>query len=80
MELAKQVEENTAEIKRIAPLVDNHEVILYGDRSDRRDEGVVGMQNDIKRSLHKIEKIATAVAIPLIISSIYWLVAQLASL
>lgn len=43
-----QVRENTADIKLLKPKVELHDKTLYGDRSNRKDEGLVGTMNNIE--------------------------------
>ena len=73
MELEPDIKENTR--WRITS-----KILLYGKEDDKDDEGIIGVQNDIKRSLLKIERVVTAVAIPLIIGAITWVVTLLLSL
>jgi hypothetical protein len=47
-ELESQVQANTAVIEVIAPMVKDHDRVIYGDRTNRKDEGMIGTLNNIE--------------------------------
>lgn len=47
------IEANKEDLKIVKPLVLSHDIVLHGKREDRKDEGLVGVINNIEEHLRK---------------------------
>jgi len=66
-----QVKRNTDAIADIRPKMDkveNHELVIYGDRENRRDEGMLGVINNIETLLTWVKP----VSISIITACLFW--------
>lgn len=68
----KGIEETRLRIEKIEPLVDNHQRILYGDPNDRKDEGVIGVLNNLDEKITAFFAWTKPVALSIITAMLLW--------
>jgi hypothetical protein len=66
------VDEARQRIEAIEPKVNNHEIILYGDPKDRKDEGVIGVLNNIDEKITAFFAWVKPVALSIITAMLLW--------
>jgi hypothetical protein len=63
---ASIIRDNQSTLERIAPMVENHEKILHGDKGDRKDEGIVGVINNVDDMVTSIKSWVKPIALTII--------------
>jgi len=71
------VDQHSAALTRIVPLVDNHQLVLYGDPEDRKDEGILGAINNIEELVVAIRSWVKPVALSIVTAAVFFAVNQM---
>lgn len=73
------IEENKANVSaaiqrvdKIEPLVHNHQLILFGDPNNRKDEGMIGVLNNIDELVRNIKSFVKPVALTVLTAFVMW--------
>lgn len=67
-------------LTRIAPMVDNHHLVLYGDPKNRKDEGIVGAINNIEELVVTIRSWVKPVAVSLVSALVFFVIQQIVAI
>ena len=76
-EIRPIVDAHTAALTRIVPLVDNHQLVLYGDPEDRKDEGILGAINNIEQLVVDIRSWVKPIALSIVSAAVFFAINQM---
>lgn len=64
--IIKMAEDHDDRLRILEPMVHNHELILFGNREDRKDEGIVGLINKIEDLVENLKSWIKPIALSII--------------
>lgn len=69
-EIIPVIQDNRARIEKLEPLVVKHELILFGKQDDFRDQGMVGVLNDVAELVAAVKSWGKSIGLAIILSLI----------
>ena len=79
-ELEPMVRVHDDTLMRIVPMVDNHQLVLYGDPKNRKDEGIVGAINNIEELVITVRSWVKPVALSLVSAATFFVIQQIVAI